>query len=102
MTQPTPPQWQKVLWDELSQLSTDEQIIVSGQWITDISRNLLTELGAHRRRLIAEAVREEGVDDGVLADRLGSRRSTITRLAEQGRALLRDEARHQEEAVGSA
>lgn len=101
MTSPNTPQWQKVLWDELSQLSPDEQIIVSGTWITDISRNLLTDLGAHRRRLIAQAVREPGVDDGVLADRLGSRRSTITRLAEEGRALLRDEARHQEEPVGS-
>jgi hypothetical protein len=88
------PGWETALWNELDAMTLDEQIVASGSWITYISRELLTELGAHRRRLIAQAVREPGVDDGVLADRLGSRRSTITRLAEEGRALLRDEARH--------
>jgi hypothetical protein len=101
MTQSPRPQWEQTLWDELNQMTPDEQIIASGQWITHISRELLTELGAHRRRVIAAAVREPGMDDGRLADRLGSRRSTISRLAEEGRALLRDEARHQEEPIAS-
>jgi hypothetical protein len=84
--------WEDVLWTDLKEMNIDEQFIVSGEWTTYITRGLLPDLARYRRFVLLDALSEEGVDSGVLADRLGGRRATIDRLASEARALRRDEA----------
>jgi len=83
------PRWEETLRADLNSMSADEQIITSGEWITHITRNLLTELGRHRRMVIWQELEDPDVDAGILADRLGSRRTTIERLAAEARLLRR-------------
>lgn len=95
----TRPHWEDVLWQDLAALPPEEQIVVSGEWITHITQSLLTRLGRHRRFVVKEAISRDGMDAALLADKIGGRRSTLERLASEARALQRDEAREEFEAA---
>ncbi len=86
----TQPAWADSLWAELNNLSQEEQIIASGDWITYITGQLLVQLGRHRRLAIVDALKGD-VDEGVLADRIGGRRTTLQRLAAEGRTIKKHE-----------
>jgi len=84
--------WEKALWKELEALSAEERIAVSGRCIVHITRSLLPALGNLRREAVLEVLARPGWDATRLAETIGSRRTTIARLAEEGRARRRSHA----------
>jgi uncharacterized protein (DUF2461 family) len=86
--------WEQTLWDELDELPADQQIIATGEYITHITQELLTQLGRHRRLAVVRALEPEGMDATRLAETIGSRPTTINRLAEEGRVIMRREDAH--------
>lgn len=82
-------QWETELWNELNALPPDAQIVVSGQVISHITHDLLTRLSDFRCDAAQRAVEEPGMDAGRVADKVGSRRSVIERLAARSRANKR-------------
>jgi len=83
--------WKDQLWAELDQKEPIEQITLTGEWITDLTQDVLPALGARRRAAVLIALATPGMDATRLAELIGSRRSTITRLAEEGRASRREQ-----------
>lgn len=96
MAQPSP-QWEKVLWEELDQQEPMQQIVTCGEWITGMTQSLLTALADRRRDMVIEVLARPDMDATRLAESIGTRPTTIRRLAEEGRArkreVLRDAAR---------
>lgn len=91
--------WQNQLWEELRGEDAVDRYVKSGEWITYVTQTLLPELRKERRRAVIEVLSREDWDALRLAETVGSRRTTIQRLAEEGRALARDEARYEQEAA---
>lgn len=86
--------WIDALWDEVEQLDEVDQVVFTGEAITQITREVLPALGRHRRVAVVDILTKEGWDPGLLADTIGSRISTIRRLAEEGRSILKSEREH--------
>lgn len=82
--------WKDQLWAELNEKDAIEQITLTGLWITDLTQEVLPRLGNERRQAVLSALATPGMDATRLAEMIGSRRSTITRLAEEGRAHRRE------------
>jgi hypothetical protein len=87
--------WEEMMWDELRSQPETEQIITCGEWITRMTQTLLPALGRHRRETVLEILGQEGWDYTRLADSIGARRTTIVRLAEEGRATRRQARDHE-------
>ena len=83
--------WEEEMWAELDAQSDTQQIITAGEWITYLTQKVLPDLGAHRRRKVLEVLAEPDMDATRLAESFGARRGTISRLAEEGRAIVREE-----------
>jgi hypothetical protein len=83
--------WEEALWTELEAQSDIQQIILAAEWITHLTQKVLPELGGHRRRKILEVLAQPEMDATRLAESIGARRTTISRLAEEGRAMAREE-----------
>jgi len=83
--------WEEALWAELDALPDTQQIITAGEWITHLTQKILPELGKHRREKVLEVLAQPEMDATRLAESIGARRNTITRLAEEGRAMAREE-----------
>lgn len=82
--------WEEALWSELDAKPETEQITLISTWITEIVQDLLPALGQRRREVIDDVVRQEGWDATRLAETIGTRRSTILRLAQEGRRTKRE------------
>jgi hypothetical protein len=86
--------WEEALWSELDEMPLDQQVVSCGEWITHLTREVLPKLGKVRRRRILEILAQDDWDATKLAETIGSRTSTIKRLAEEGRAQARVAATH--------
>ena len=84
--------WEKRLWEELGELPEEEQIVRAGEWIVGITRDLLPALGNLRRDTVLKVLARPNWDATRLAETIGSRRTTNTRLAEEGRKRRREAA----------
>jgi hypothetical protein len=87
--------WEEQLWDELDELSLLEQFTTTGNWINQISRELLVELARKRREVVLAILVLPDWDATRLAEETGTRRGAIIRLAEEGRADARARLRQQ-------
>jgi hypothetical protein len=67
-----------------------DQIVATGEWIVRITQELLPALGGRRREKILEVLDQADWDYTRLAESIGSRRTAIVRLAEEGRAKRRE------------
>lgn len=85
--------WEEVMWEELDAQPEPEQIITTGVWITRMQQIVVAQLAARRRTLVLDLL-GQGWDATRIAEEIGSRRNTITRLAEEGRAALREKERN--------
>lgn len=83
--------WEETMWAELAALSDTDQIVTAGEWIAQMTKVILPGLAAVRREKVLQLLAEPEWDATRLAETIGSRRSTITRLAEEGRAQRREE-----------
>lgn len=81
--------WEEILWSELDQLPEEERVVVAGELIVYITRVLLPGLGDYRREVVLAILARPGWDATRLAETIGSRRTTVTRLAEEGRKRRR-------------
>lgn len=87
--------WVKALWDELNDLSDEQQIVESGELITYVTHTLLTQLSEFRCDAALRAIEAPGSDPQAVADAIGSRRSVIERLVARARADQRVRAAHE-------
>jgi hypothetical protein len=83
---PDMPTWQKLLWEELDTQSADKQFVTAGEWINNITRVLLPELGIRRRENVLTLLAQDGANIATVAGELGMRRTTISRLVDEGRS----------------
>lgn len=83
--------WEETMWADLEAMPETEQIVVTGEWITRMTQSVLPQLGRIRRLQVLKVLNGEGMDATRLAEIIGSRRTTITRLAEEGRAIRRED-----------
>lgn len=84
--------WREVMWQELDDMDDVQQIVATGKWITEITQEILTALGERRRERVLTVLDRADWDPTRLAETIGSRRTTIVRLAEEGRAKRREAA----------
>lgn len=90
------------MWAEIKALPDTEQILITGDWITRMQQEIVPALARLRRETVLKLLGSEGWDATRLAESIGSRRTTITRLAEEGRALRREENIREAVAYGAA
>lgn len=81
--------WEHPLWTWLEELTEEDRIVAAGGAIVHITRELLPALGAYRREMVLEVLARSDWDATKLAEVIGSRRTTVVRLAEEGRAARR-------------
>lgn len=84
--------WEETLWAELDALSETERIVVAGEVVTRIGQSVLPLLGRERRVTAVKLIESKAYSYSSLAESIGSRIGTVTRLVEEGRRILRDEA----------
>lgn len=89
--------WEEAMWAEIDAQPPTEQIITAGAWITHLQQTIVPLLAQRRRTRVLELLAQR-YDDGSpiwdatkLAETVGSRRNAINRLAEEGRAALRED-----------
>lgn len=85
--------WQEALWAELDEMDPIAQIKASGAWIEEITHVLSPALARRRREKVEEVLTQSEMDATSLAETIGTRRSTITRLREEARANRRERDR---------
>jgi len=83
--------WEEAMWAELASQSPTDQIVTAGEWITRIQQSIVAELAKVRRDRVLELLSDPDWDATRIAESIGARRATITRLAEEGRAARREE-----------
>lgn len=83
--------WEEAMWAELEAQPVPQQIVMAGELIELMQQGLVPKLGQLRREAVLRLLNEPGMDATRLAEQIGSRRTTIMRLAEEGRALRREE-----------
>lgn len=81
--------WKQDLWDDLDTMDPKKQFAVTGEWITWITQVLLPELGQRRREQVLVLIDDQGESPAYVASTLNVRRSTLTRLIDEGRASRR-------------
>lgn len=78
--------WQKALWDELDELPPEKQFVLAGAWIANITQDLLPTLAKRRRENVLQLLAPDKSNVATVAGQLGMRRSTISRLVDEGRS----------------
>lgn len=88
--------WQEALYTELDTMTPLEQYRACGEWITEMQQTLVPALAERRRTKLIEAAEAAGGDYYLIAEQVGSRKATIERLVNEGRAQRRgrEENRH--------
>lgn len=87
--------WEDQLWEEIDSVPKADQIVLAGDVITRMTRILLPALGNRRRARVVELI-EGGLSSVQLAESIGARPSTVSRLLEEGRKIRRMERREEE------
>jgi hypothetical protein len=82
--------WLEAMYAELDEMTEVEQITATGEWIVRITQEVLPALGARRRDMLLNVLDQPDWDYTRLAESIGSRRTAIVRLAEEGRARKRE------------
>ena len=85
------PEWVTVMRRDLDAMSDLDQVSATGEWITLITNDVLTELSRRRKLLVARILLRPGWDATRLAETLGGRRTAFMRLGELGRRIMREE-----------
>jgi hypothetical protein len=83
--------WEETMWAEIKAHPETDQIGICGDWITRMQQIIVPALARLRRETVLGLLAGEGMDATRLAETIGARRTTIIRLAEEGRALRREE-----------
>lgn len=86
------PSWEDQLWQGLDDLDAVGQVRAAGELIMYLTQELIPSLAKLRKLKVVEALMREGMDSTMLAETIGTRRSTISRLATEGRSLIRNES----------
>lgn len=86
-----PPEWEKVLYEELMALPPAQRLIRYGELIMYLGRDLQSRLADERRTLLLEILAQPGMDDTKLAESIGTRRTTIRRLKVEAKRMAREQ-----------
>ena len=90
------PKWEEELWADLDEMSLLEQYHATSEWIYEISRGLLPDLGRRRREVVLAILATPDYDVASLAEEVGTRIQAIKRLADEGRSERRAERKRLE------
>ncbi len=85
----TETKWEERLWEEIDGTTGPEKIVLVGEVITHLMRNILPMLGNARRMTAVHLVESGEYTPTRLAESIGARPGTIQRLIEEGRKLRR-------------
>ena len=88
--------WQDVLFAELDEMDPLQAYTTCGEWITAMQQSLVPELAEIRRQKLVQAAEANGGDYYQLAEQVGSRKATIERLVNEGRAQQRGRDLHRD------
>lgn len=83
--------WEEMMWAEIGALTTVEQIAYAGELIERLDHDLVPRVADLRRDKILEVLADPEWDATRLAETVGARRTTIARLAGEGRAKKREQ-----------
>lgn len=84
--------WQEAVWEELEALEPLERFVACGAWITQMQQEVVPELAERRRLALVQAAEDYDNDYLKLAELIGTRKSAVERLVNEGRAVRRDHA----------
>lgn len=87
-------QWQHVMLAELDAMDPLDDYTTCGEWITVMQQELVPMLAERRRLKLIEAAEANGGDYYEIAEKVGSRKATIERLVNEGRAQRRSREEH--------
>jgi hypothetical protein len=82
------------MWAELEEMDPLQQFVACGEWITIMQQQLVPALAERRRVKLMEAAEAVENDYYLIAERIGSRKGTVERLINEGRAQRRDHDQH--------
>jgi hypothetical protein len=83
--------WEETMWGEFDNHSETDRIVFAGELIERMQQEIVPKLGQLRRETVLQVLNQDGMDATRLAELIGSRRTTIMRLAEEGRAMRREQ-----------
>jgi hypothetical protein len=81
--------WEDQLWTELTEKSELDRIVMAGDVITRMMRDILPALADMRRSTIVDLIETGGYNATRLAESIGARPGTVARLIEEGRKKRR-------------
>jgi hypothetical protein len=81
--------WEDQLWTELAEKSELDRIVMAGDVITRMMRDVLPALADMRRSIIVNLIETGGYNATRLAESIGARPGTVARLIEEGRKKRR-------------
>ena len=87
-------EWQGAMLAELDAMDPLDDYTTCGEWITVMQQELVPMLAERRRGKLIEAAEANGGDYYEIAERVGSRKATIERLVNEGRAQRRGREEH--------
>lgn len=82
--------WQDAMWQELRAMGPLERFVACGAWITQMQQEMVPALAEERRLSLVEEAENNGNDYLMLAERIGTRKATVERLVNEGRAVRRE------------
>jgi hypothetical protein len=86
--------WRDQMKDDLEAMTDDVAFVVCGEWITELTQEILPWLGEYRRHLVTQMIDTPDSpfyhDLTKLAEATGTRAGAIRRLVNEGRALNRE------------
>jgi len=85
--------WQDAMWQELEAMQPLERFVACGAWITEMQQAMVPALSQERRLALLEESESSGDDYLKLAERVDSRKATVERLVNEGRAVRRERGR---------
>lgn len=82
--------WQETMWKALEEMAPLERFVACGAWITEMQQDLVPRLADSRRLALVEAAEANDNDYLELAEKVGTRKATVERLVNEGRAVRRE------------
>jgi hypothetical protein len=81
--------WEETMWEELDAMTPLEQFVACGEIITRMQQTHVPALAERRRVKLVEEAETQDHDYLGIAEQIGSRKATVERLVNEGRAALR-------------
>jgi len=83
--------WEDAMWAELEEMDPLARHVACGEWITMMQQEIVPALSVRRRLDLVDAAIAYEHDYLLIAEMIGSRKATVERLVNEGRAYQREQ-----------